>query len=243
MEGKSIFGKIGDIRPDVAESYEKKVFLTFDIDWCHDVVLTDTIELLKTYQIPATFFVTHETEILEDLRSDDLFELGIHPNFNFLVKGDDRNGKDAKEVVERLMQIVPEAKTARSHSVLQASWIWEIFADFGLTHECNDFIAAQSDIRLKPWTLWNDVIKVPYFWEDDVACLYKDSFDLSTTLGASGLRVFDFHPIHVFLNTGTLDDYENSRGLHKIPDKLKLHRNTRCRGTRDFLIDLLETAS
>ena len=56
-----------------------------------------------------------------------------------------------------------------------------------------------------------------------------------------GLKVFDFHPIHVFLNTESLERYERTRALHHNPKELIKHRYEGY-GTRNRLIELLELA-
>lgn len=49
------------------------------------------INLLKQADASANWFVTHDTPLQERLRSYPKFELEIHPNFNFLLQGDDCN--------------------------------------------------------------------------------------------------------------------------------------------------------
>jgi hypothetical protein len=220
-------------------------YLSIDIDWAHDNVLLDMIEIVEKYSVPTTWFVTHETPLLERLRSNPDFELGIHPNFNFLLNGDSRAGRDAAEVLNRLMVIVPEAKSVRSHSTTQSSILLDLFSKNNLTHECNSFIPAHSCIELKPWSLWSGITRIPYFWEDDVHLLYeshgipqKNPIELVTSMPGA-VKVFDFHPIHVFLNTKSLDHYELTRPFHKKPNQLIKYRDAGY-GTRSRLIQLLE---
>ncbi|MCB1562212.1 MAG: hypothetical protein KDJ75_01435 [Alphaproteobacteria bacterium] len=220
-----IFARLKDIAPDNKKTWEDKLFLTFDIDWACDDVLHDTIDLVEKAGVAATWFVTHDTEVLERLRRNPLFELGIHPNFNFLLNGDDRQGKTAKEVVERILNVVPEAKTVRSHSMTQNSNILDIFVDLGLTHDSNHFIPEQINCALAPWHVWNGLIKAPYFWEDDVVCLYEDNTPIIDLKTRPGLKIFDFHPIHVYLNTESLDRYERTRPIHRDIDALRSHRH------------------
>lgn len=230
------FIKLSEIDPSNPDTWN--CVLTFDIDWACDEVLEDTIDLVESSGISATWFVTHDTPVLKRLRSNPAFEIGIHPNFNFLLNGDARNGGTAQEVVKRLLAIVPEAKTVRSHSLTQSSNILQIFADNGLTHEANHFIPEQAAIELKPWRLWNGLIKIPYLWEDDVACLYKENTPIQELTKRNGVRVFDFHPIHVFLNTESLDRYEGTREIHRDPKELSKHRYTGT-GTRSHLKEIL----
>lgn len=160
----NIFKKVLEIKHDNQITWNNKVFLTFDVDWANDEIFEDTIDLVEMYESPATWFVTHATPILGRLRNNIDFELGIHPNFNLLLDGDDRGGKNADEVVDRLLNLVPEAKSVRSHSLTQSSKLIDLFKRKGLTHECNSLIPAISGITPKPWILSCDFTRVPLFW-------------------------------------------------------------------------------
>lgn len=235
---------ISSVQIDSAANWSQSPYLTLDIDWAHDDILFDTIELVEAHRVQATWFVTHDTPLLSRLRRNPNFELGIHPNFNFLLNGDGRTGKDAAEVVDRLLAIVPEAKCVRSHSTTQSSGLLELFRRKGLTHECNSFIPVQSGIELKPWRLWSGMTCIPYFWEDDVACLYgpDDALPMSRLIDQGGIKVFDFHPVHVFLNTEHMARYEKTRELHRSPQQLRAHRYE-GEGTRTRFLEFLRLAS
>ena len=219
-------------------SWSEKVFLTFDIDWACDAVLTDVIDFVEAAQVQVTWFVTHLTPLLSRLRANPNFELGIHPNFNFLLTGQTKCGIDAKDVCKRLLDIVPEAKSVRSHFMTQNSDFLELFARMGLTHDCNHYVPEQSEIELRPWILWNGLVKVPHFWEDDLALLYAKNTPVQALKSRKGLKVFDFHPIHVFLNTENLKRYDQSRPHLGNVAELIMHRNP-GQGTRTALEKLL----
>ena len=237
---------VGSIQVDLVNDWSSMPYLTFDIDWAHDDVLSDCIDIVENYRVAATWFATHDTELMSRFRSNMSFEIGIHPNFNKLLSGNDGAGRDAAEVVDRIMSIIPEAKCVRSHSTTNSSFLREIFVNRSLTHECNTFIPAQSNISLKPYRLWSDLVSVPYSWEDDVHILYesigvpqKSPRDIAMDTSDRGLKVFDFHPIHVFLNTESLERYERTRHLHQNPKELKKHRYQSI-GTRSRFIELLD---
>jgi hypothetical protein len=238
------FATISTIAPKNNNTWADKLFLTFDIDWAHDEVLLDTAELISKSGAAATWFVTHATPVLDDIRALTGQELGIHPNFNALLDGVNDNGHNGKEIVETLLAIVPEAKSVRSHSMTQNSRLLDLFQACGLTHELNHFIPQYAGIELKPWVLWNQLWKIPYFWEDDLHILYN-AIDISQkepaqlAIEGGGLKVFDFHPIHVFLNTESLERYERTRPLHQNPKELIKYRYE-GHGTRNRLTELLE---
>lgn len=241
MSGGAPFGLISEIDSADPATWEGRIFLTFDIDWANDEVIDDTIAIVERAKCAATWFVTHDTPSLSRLRANSLFELGIHPNFNFLLQGDPRNGATSEEVLDRLLTLVPEAKAVRSHSMTQNSVLLSLFADRGLTHDCNHFIPHEAGIPLKPWRHWDRLTKVPYLWEDDIACLTGWGSAIDEVVCRPGLRVFDFHPIHAFLNTETLGRYEDARPDFADPSRL-LARRYQGNGVRSHLQALLSTA-
>lgn len=232
------FANIIEVTPDATAQWKDSLFLTIDLDWACDDVLTDTIDLVEKADVSATWFVTHETPLLQRLRENPMFELGIHPNFNFLFNGDGENGVTADEVIDRLLTIVPEAKTIRCHSLTQNTKLFDLFVNKGLTHDCNNFIPYQAGIELKPWRLWNELITIPHFWEDDMACIYAHKTPIQELSERPGLKVFDFHPIHVFLNTEHIERYDRTRAFHLNSEKLINHRYPGD-GTRSSLETLL----
>lgn len=168
--------------------------LTFDLDWAHDAIIADTIELLIRANVKATFFVTHKTSVFDSLSQD--FEMGIHPNFD--------GATDFDSIIQSLLEIVPRAVGVRSHRLCQSSPILQAFADNGLEYDCNLLLCKQS--HLKPFTDWNGLVRIPYFWEDDVYCIFEDPWALDILpMNSFGLKCFDFHPFHVFLDTETLE--------------------------------------
>ena len=234
------FGLVGSVDPALPASWDGRIFLTFDIDWADDAVIEATIDLVEQAGVPATWFVTHDTPVLARLRANPSFELGIHPNFlPLLMQGNPRNGATAGEVVDRLLEIVPEAKSVRSHSLIQSGRLLELFRDKGLTHEANSFIPEQSGMALRPWIDWFGMIKVPYFWEDDFWCEAPARASIEEVHARPGIRGYDFHPIHVFLNTDRLSRYEEARPAFGDAEALERHRNLETAGVADMLRGVL----
>lgn len=115
MPGK--FSTILTVDPEDSSTWVNKLFLTFDIDWAHDEILKDTLNIAEEASMPATWFVTHATPVLNDIRALTGQELGLHPNFNPLLDGVSNNGNNAEKIVKALLDIVPEGKSIRSHSM------------------------------------------------------------------------------------------------------------------------------
>lgn len=211
---QSKFSAIQSILVEDQRTWKDKIFLTFDIDWAPDPVLEHVIDIVEEAEVSATWFVTHKTPVLNRLRANDQFELGVHPNFNpLLAKSRPEIMKSAHDIVQELMEIIPEAKSVRSHSITFSTQILSIFSEFNLTHDVNMYVPFNSGVQLRPWYDASGMARVPFFWEDDVQLQVGagHNVDEVTTLHAEGLMVFDFHPIHVFLNTQSMNTYNAAK--------------------------------
>lgn len=241
MFEKSLFSRLCDIRPDCPDTWKGRIFLTFDVDWAEDFVLADCISLVERAGLPATWFLTHKTPLLDRLGGNSDFEIALHPNFNPLFNRTAQYG--AEEIFERCANLSPGAVGVRSHSVSQSTGLFNIFIKHGMQYECNTLIPWDAGIDLKPWTYWDGgLIRLPYLWEDDVACLAGWPLEGQEPYWyqANGLNILDFHPIHVYLNTEDIDRYERSRADHRHAARLLHHRNFGI-GVRTFLQRLMGT--
>lgn len=227
---------------EIDNNYENKVFLTFDIDWCSDDVLIYLLNILAEYDLKSTFFVTHKTSLLQKMRANTNIELGIHPNFNPLLNGDFEYGENAREVISYYKKIVPESVSIRSHSLSHNGNFSGIYESQGLKYDCNTFIPYYSEILLSPWVDTNQkIIKIPHFFADDGALFHKtDLKSLSSIIYRNGLKVLDFHPIHIFLNSENLERYNNARPYLNNYNELKKHINKSTYGIKDLFIDIIE---
>jgi len=209
---------------------------TSDIDWAPEEVIADTLSLFSKYNVKCTFFCTHESNVINSIKSDKNFELGIHPNFLPLM-----NNKEGSinEAFDKVLNIVPDAKGIRSHSLVQSTPLIDIIKEYGLKYEANSLLPYKKDIN--PIKLWNGIIKVMHNFEDDIHFMYNHSFnDTIIKQYASRLNVYCMHPIHIFLNTDTQQTYDSAKKYYHEPKELIKHRNTSKFGTRDLLIQLLE---
>lgn len=234
---RSTFAEVSDIDIDRPQSWQGRLFLTFDIDWAHDEVLHDTLELVRAADVPTTWFATHQTPFLAELQRRDACEVGVHPNFNPLLEGRG-SPETAEAALDALLEVVPGATAVRSHCLVRSSRIEQLFHSRGLTHESNDLVPESSGIQLRPFRKLTGMTQVPYCWADEAAWAATQSDDFSSLSDRAGLVVFDFHPIHVFLNTESSERYERTREIHRRPDELIRHRFEGT-GTRTRLLKLL----
>ena len=232
------FSQIKRINPNLRDSWNGKIFLSFDIDWAHDDVILDSYNLVSDYSVETTWFVTHETDVLRTIGMDKHIELGIHPNFNDLLSGS--GGGTSNQVIQEARELVPSATTIRSHSLTQSERLLDQFLDNNFKRICNLFIPYRNQMQVCPYDLWGGAIIIPHRFQDNASLRIGEDLPERHELN-TGLHVFDFHPIHVFLNTESLDRYERTRPLHHNPSELIKHRYEGY-GTRNRLIELLQLA-
>ncbi len=187
------------------------VCITIDMDWAHDDVLRYTLQDLIRRNLTATWFVTHDTPLIREIR-DAGHELGLHPNFNHLLETGDGNGNGcAVDILLHLLAIAPQAKCVRSHSLFQSSRLAILFADHGLSHDANTYLPFEQVGLVSPWRGPAGLVHVPHGWEDDIFILGGRPAPRDA-LALDGVFVLDFHPIHFFLNSRNDDDYNACRG-------------------------------
>ena len=236
-----IFQKINHINIE-KENWRNNIFLTFDLDWVNDPILLEIIEFVEKFNVKATWFITHKTKLLDKLRENPNFELGIHPNFNQIVKGEHFHKINFEKIVDDLLVIVPEAVSVRSHCLFQSSTIMDLFAKKKLKYDCNDYISYDSGIILKPWRIWNNIIKVPHLYEDDIFLMSKNKPNLSDILLNKGLKVFNFHPIHIYLNSENIHRYQNNKNKLNFQNKV-VKLKFQGYGIKNILLDLISKYS
>lgn len=208
---------------------------TADIDWAPEEVIEDTLHLFEEFDVPCTLFATHKSEALLNSNSD-LFEIGIHPNFNSLLKGE---GGNPDTILNDLMDIYPKAQGVRSHSLTQNGWLLSKFKEIGMLYELNHFMPYFKS--LSPFMLWCGLLRIPFNWEDDYHFALNYSFDdCGIELSENNFSIFNFHPIHIYLNSENNDRFLNVKNDMENIKLLNENRNSgTTKGTRDILLDLL----
>ncbi len=232
------FSHITDIDLKDRSSWSGKIFLTFDIDWAPDEVIDYTHKLISSHKIKSTWFVTHSSPAVDKLVNDPLIEIGLHPNFNELFKCN--SNYTSNEIIYRLKNLFPMAKSVRSHSLTQSERLLDEFSKNGLHWICNSFIPKSSDLLVAPFELWDNLIIVPHQFQDNVYLKMNSTAPLFDN--DQSLSVLNFHPIHIFLNTDTLDRYDRVKNqINSSSFNLSSYRNVAfgVKTMLDLLIDSL----
>ena len=185
---------------------DKRYAITFDIDWAPDYAILHCLELLENAGCKATFFATHNTPVnLEIINRG--HNLGIHPNF---LPGSSQ-GSDVQEVISECLNYAPDAWCMRTHALVQSSpLLHEIFLKFPqLKLDVSLFMNRSAFAHKVKWEIDGVTFdRLLYNWEDD-AQFSNFNKDNLPDLFFGELTVFDFHPIHVFLNSTDGSEYRN----------------------------------
>lgn len=185
--------------------------ITLDIDWAPDFAILDAADLLEAHSVKSTWFVTHETPVLERLRArPDLFELGIHPNF----LPNSSQGSTPEEVLDSCMRWVPEARSMRTHSLVQSTPLLRLALQRTRVRiDVSLFLPYSRHADPVVFRAQGDgLYRLPYIWEDDIEFEQeKPRWDLADIddLGDEP-AILDFHPMHLALNSPSMANY---RGL------------------------------
>lgn len=229
---------------NMSKNYKEYLYITLDMDWATDTELHYLLELITAYQVKITLFVTHFTPLLKLLENTGLVELGIHPNFNKNLQGS--GDSTPRQIVTELLNIVPTATSVRSHSLTQQSGLLFLFAEMGITHDVNLFIPYQSGSIVYPFRFYdNRLVRIPYIWEDGGHCLDIDaeketSWNCNDIFKYRGLKVVNFHPAHLYLNTETYSRYEIAKTV--CSSEKECHINTTRFGVKDYFVSLINGA-
>lgn len=217
--------------------------LTLDIDWAPDFVIDSVAKILIEKNVQATWFVTHDSESIQKLRENsNLFELGIHPN---MLNGS-THGKTEDEVLRYVKKIVPEAVSMRTHGLYQTSNFLTLAAkEYGILNDVSLFLPRTAYIQ--PHVIkWNGILlnRIPYFWEDDSEMFEKKPLWtlLDDSLKVQGIKVFDFHPIHIALNTDKFERYKklaNIQSLQSWDEDFIAANENKGKGVKDIFLELI----
>lgn len=224
-----------------------EIAITLDIDWAPDFAIDATAELLSEARVKATWFVTHASPAVDRLRARaDLFELGIHPNF---LPGTTHGGTP-DEILSHCLEIVPDATSLRTHGLAWSSILLErVMERPQLSADVSLFMPMAPELRpVEFWWRKEMLLRIPYYWEDSCEMSKPAaSWSLAALRGiGAGLRIFNFHPIHVYLNS---NDFERYRAIKAQTGDLKtagrdlLSKATGQVGARTVFMQLLAQLS
>ncbi|MBN1586143.1 MAG: hypothetical protein JW937_01790 [Candidatus Omnitrophica bacterium] len=197
--------------------YDPTPVITLDLDWAPDFCIDYCAQVLIDQQVKATWFLTHLSPAVERLRNHPkLFELGWHPNF---MPGS-THGSTMNEVFDHMKTLVPEARCMRTHNLVQstsmmrmASVEYGVETDVSLCLLGTNFLMPHRIHYLKGHP---GILRIPYYWEDDLIAMTDTPDWQARSFHTPGLRIYDFHPIHVWLNMSDLSQHRQMKDRYPM---------------------------
>ena len=235
--------------------------ITYDQDWCHKSVLDWAVNLFLyevsnksvstnlTSRFPRfdsfdeprlTVFVTDFS--LEWFQSP-LVEYGAHPNF----EASTTQGTSDRDILFRAENSIRDCSTWRAHSLMSSTRISELVTrTTSWTIENNYYL---PNVTLLPYCITNfpnhkPVLRVPLHWEDDLEMRSgRRAIEVLEEIPPMGnhLVVYNFHPIHLALNSVDMTLYENLKSANLLGKEISfyLERASKQFGVRNQLLDLI----
>ena len=203
-----------------------------DTDWCLDEVLDGALSLLRERYLPCTVFATGPYAALQ--RHDPArLEIGLHPNFT------NTTSENYEARLRELCALYPHANGIACHTMMSSNPLLALFKNYGFIYDRN--LLRYKDAHAEPFQHHNGLVRLPVFWEDDIWFSVVPGAPFSAEL----LRperfhyIFNFHPIHLHLNTMSQAHYLAFKPVQHELEKLALHAG-RGYGVRSFFMDLVD---
>lgn len=178
-----------------------EICITLDVDWAPDFVIDYVAKILIRKKIKATWFATHMSKDVLELVKNPLFEVGLHPNF----LSNSTQGTNPEEILENLKSLFPTAKSIKTHCLLQSSSLLMLFHKFGIENDVSLLLERTKNIA-PHYSPYFHLYRFPFFWEDDVAMSYNN-WEVEQLINIPGMKIFNFHPIHIYLNSKNMENY------------------------------------
>ena len=182
--------------------------MTLDMDWAPDWMLEDAAALLDDYGVRCTWFATHESPLVRQIEKNPLFEIGLHPNF---LPGSTQ-GETPRQVMEHLRSLFPDAFASRCHSLHQSERLLQMLCEeYGIRVDCSLYLpgcCGQGVHSLRYSEGGPELLRIPHIFQDNMHLAAKRDFSLAhLNPDHPGIKVVNFHPIHIALNTTSLEHY------------------------------------
>lgn len=226
------------------------ILLTLDTDWAPDFAIDGAADVLIEKKVKATWLITHSSPAVNRLKNHPhLFELGIHPNF----LPSSTHGRTIDEVLRHCLKIVPDAVSMRAHSLFTSTPILSrVIETTDIQTDLSLFLPHAHYLQpVKFWWKKQSLIRIPFFFEDDFE-MESDNprWQIAQILPRvfAGLKIFNFHPIHIYLNSSDLVNYERLKKSAAV--SLNLIKEQQARpfilsksGTKTLFLELVNRLS
>ena len=221
------------------------ITLSFDVDFAPDFMIEYLLNLLDQYKnIKATFFITHYSNILHKIESDNRFEIAIHP----YDSTNSTQGKDLNNTVQNLLNIAPQSVGCRFHRLQYSYNSLFTIGGYGQIYDCSTFRYG-LEYALPCYHPDLDMVLIPYTYEDGTCGAMGHSMRLKDIdLHSKGLKGISFHPLTIYLNCKDgffrkklIQDFKSISSLKK--NQIENYIQYKNNGPKDLLLEVLELSN
>lgn len=208
--------------------FDSEFVITIDIEWSSQDLIDNILDILNEYKIKSTLFATHKAEL------GNRHEIALHPYF--------KSPTTYENTLNKMIELFPKAKGIRSHRLLSEETLLLMYKQTKIQYTSNYQMTNLSNIT--PLKTIHGILEIPIFYIDwthlmDTKIYKKISLD-SLNLQSGGLKVFDFHPIHIFLNSESMQRYDKIKKWYNNPKELNNYVNKKKKGVGTLFVELLE---
>ncbi len=191
--------------------------LSFDTDWVPQFVLDYTFDILSVYNMPATFFCTGPY----DFPSSSLFEKALHPNY----LPHSTHGSSNIACLAHVKAFYPEAIGHRSHCYYWHSGLEALLVEQAISYDSSCILPFHAN--LEPHFFYG-IKRIPVWCGDNLLMrMFPESKKFNPpNINKPGLKVLNFHPIHIYLNSNNLSAVKALQSSFSLPDVSKKHLET-----------------
>ncbi len=202
-----------------------------DTDWCHEEVLQYALKLFRENNLPCTVFATGHYASLT-LHSSAELEIGLHPNFN------ETTIAGYEGTLRALRQHYPHAEGVSCHAMTSSTPLLNLVKQYGFTYDRN--LLCYKIPKIAAFRHYNGLWRLPVFWEDDIWFTVEAGvpFDESLLAHEDFRYIFNFHPIHLYLNTESTAHYQAFKPLQHQPEALANYVGMGY-GARSYFLELV----
>lgn len=160
-------------------------------------MIENIIEIIKKFNIKATFFATHKSEYIYEIIKDKNYEIGLHPN----LSNNSTQGKNFDEIVGNLKKLFPKSIGNRFHLLKYSYRQLALMRNFNIEYDVS-VLRFNSPYLLPVYHKDIDLILFTYLWEDGICENSEITLDINNiNLESPGVKILNFHPLNIFLNS------------------------------------------
>lgn len=172
--------------------------MTLDTDWVPQCVLDYALAMLADARVPATIFCTSAYTLAPSALSP-LVELALHPNY---LPGSTHGANEA-ECLAHVRALYPQAVGHRGHAYYWHSGMSGPLRAAGLRYDSSLLLPFQPHLRPNSAS---GITRLPVWCGDNVLMDMGATTFAPPNLNEPGMKVLNFHPIHVYMNSTTMAD-------------------------------------